>query len=48
MAQNVISTAILIIAAVIAVVALINGVFPSIYQMSGAMTSVSEASSERM
>ena len=35
MAQNVISTAIIIIAAVIAVVALINGVFPAIYQMSG-------------
>ena len=48
MAQNVISTAILIIAAVIAVVALINGVFPSIYQMSGSMTSVSDASNDRM
>jgi flagellar protein FlaG len=48
MAQNVISTAILIIAAVIAVVALINGVFPSIYQMSGSMTTVSDASNDRM
>jgi flagellar protein FlaG len=48
MAQNIISTAILIIAAVIAVVALINGVFPSIYQMSGSMTSVSDASNDRM
>jgi flagellar protein FlaG len=48
MAQNVISTAILIIAAVVAVVALINGVFPSIYQMSGSMTSVSDASNDRM
>jgi flagellar protein FlaG len=48
MAQNVISTAILIIAAVVAVVALINGVFPSIYQMSGSITSVSAASNDRM
>jgi archaeal flagellar protein FlaG len=48
MAQNVISTAILIIAAVVAVVALINGVFPSIYQMSGSITSVSDASNDRM
>jgi flagellar protein FlaG len=48
MAQNVISTAILIIAAVIAVVALINGVFPSIYQVSGSMTTVSDASNDRM
>jgi flagellar protein FlaG len=48
MAQNVISTAILIIAAVIAVVALINGVFPSVYQMSGSMTTVSDASNDRM
>jgi archaeal flagellar protein FlaG len=48
MAQNVISTAIIIIAAVIAVVALINGVFPTIYQMSGSMTSVSDASNDRM
>ncbi len=48
MAQNVISTAIIIIAAVIAVVALINGLFPSVYQMSGSMTSVSDASNDRM
>lgn len=48
MAQNVISTAILIIAAVIAAVALINGVFPTIYQMSGSMTTVSDASNDRM
>ena len=48
MAQNVITTAILIIAAVIAVVALINGVFPTIYQMSGSMTTVSDASNDRM
>jgi flagellar protein FlaG len=48
MAQNVIGTAILIIAGVIAVVALINGVFPSIYQMSGSMTTVSDASNDRM
>ena len=48
MAQNVISTAILIIAAVVAVVALINGVFPSIYQMTGSMTTVSDASNDRM
>jgi flagellar protein FlaG len=48
MAQNVISTAIIIIAAVIAVVALINGVFPAVYQMSGSMTSVSDASGDRM
>ena len=48
MAQNVISTAILIIAAVVAVVALINGVFPSVYQMSGSITSVSTASNDRM
>jgi archaeal flagellar protein FlaG len=48
MAQNVISTAILIIAAVIAAVALINGVFPTIYQMSGSMQTVSDASNDRM
>jgi archaeal flagellar protein FlaG len=48
MAQNVISTAILIIAAVIATVALINGVFPAIYQMSGSMQTVSDASNDRM
>ncbi len=48
MAQNVISTAILIIAAVIAVVALINSVFPAIYRMSGSVTSVTDASNDRM
>jgi flagellar protein FlaG len=48
MAQNVISTAILIIAAVIAVVALINGVFPAVYRMSGSVSSVTDASNDRM
>lgn len=48
MAQNVITTAILIIAAVIAVVALINGVFPAINKVSGSVTSISDASSDRM
>jgi len=48
MAQNVISTAILIIAAVIAVVALINGVFPAVYRLSGSVTSVTDASNDRM
>jgi flagellar protein FlaG len=48
MAQNVITTAILIIATVIAVVALINGVFPSINKVAGSVTSISDASSDRM
>jgi flagellar protein FlaG len=48
MAQNVITTAILVIAAVIAVVALINGVFPSINKVAGSVTSISDASSDRM
>lgn len=48
MAQNVISTAILIVAGVIAVIALINGVFPAIYQMSGSVSSVTDTSSDRM
>lgn len=48
MAQNVISTAILIIAAVMAVVALINGVFPAIGQMSGSVSSVTDQSNDRM
>jgi archaeal flagellar protein FlaG len=48
MAQNVISTAILVIAAVIAVVALINGIFPAVNQVSGSVTSLSDASSNRM
>jgi flagellar protein FlaG len=48
MAQNVISTAILVIAAVIAVVALINGIFPAVNRVSGSVTSLSDASSDRM
>lgn len=48
MAQSVISTAILIIAAVIAVVALINAMFPTIYNMSGSVASVSTATNDRM
>lgn len=48
MAQNVISTAILIIATVIAVVALINGIFPAVNKASGSVTSISDASSDRM
>jgi flagellar protein FlaG len=48
MAQNVISTAILIIAAVIAVVVLINAMFPAVYDMSGSVTSISASSNDRM
>ncbi len=48
MAQNVITTAILIIATVIAVVALINGVFPAVNKASGSVMSISDASNDRM
>jgi len=47
MAQNTISTAILIIAGVIAAAALINAAFPSLYNVAGSVTSVSESSSDR-
>jgi len=48
MAQNTITTAILIIAGVIATAALLNALFPAIYGMSGSVSSVSESSSDRM
>jgi len=48
MSQSTISTAILIIAGVIATAALINALFPSIYGMAGSVTSVSQSSSDRM
>lgn len=48
MSQNTISTAILIIAGVVAAAALINAMFPAVYSMSGSVTSVSDASSDRM
>ena len=48
MAQNVISTAILIIAAIVAVVALINSVLPAVYQLSGSASSAAATSGDRM
>ena len=48
MAQNVISTAILIIAAVIAVAALINAMLPTVYGLSGSVSSVAGATNDRM
>ncbi|HMK47664.1 MAG TPA: hypothetical protein VK436_13650 [Methanocella sp.] len=48
MSQSTISTAILIIAGVIATAALINALFPSIYGMAGSVTSVSQSSTDRM
>ena len=48
MAQNTISTAILIIAGIVAAAALINAMFPAVYGISGSVSSVSEASGDRM
>jgi flagellar protein FlaG len=48
MAQNTITTAILIIAGVIAAAALINAMFPAVYGFSGSVSSVSEASGDQM
>lgn len=48
MAQNTISTAILIIAGVVATAALLNAMFPAIYGMSGTVSSVTQASGDRM
>ncbi len=48
MAQNTITTAILIIAGVVAAAALINAMFPAVYSMSGSVSSVSDASNDRM
>lgn len=48
MASEVLSSALLMIATVIAAVALINAVFPSIYGMSGSITAVSGNINDRM
>lgn len=48
MASEVMSSALLMIATIIAAVALINAVFPSIYGMSGSITAVSTNVNDRM
>lgn len=48
MAQEVMSSALLMIATVIATVALINAVYPSIYGMTGSITSVTQTVNDRM
>jgi archaeal flagellar protein FlaG len=48
MASEVISTALLMIATVVAAVALINAVFPSIYGMSGSIQAVTNNVNDRM
>jgi flagellar protein FlaG len=48
MAQDVISSAILIIAAVIATVVLVNALYPSLYMVTGSVASASDTSSDRL
>lgn len=48
MAQEVMSSALLMIATIIAAVALINAVFPSIYGMSGSITTMTSNVNDRM
>ena len=48
MASEVISSALLMIATIIATVALINAVFPSIYGMSGTITTVTNNVNDQM
>ncbi len=48
MASEVISSALLMIATIVATVALINAVIPSIYSMSGSITSVTHNVNEQM
>ncbi|MDI6896368.1 hypothetical protein [Methanocella conradii] len=48
MAQEVVSSALLMIATIIAAVALINAVFPSIYSMSGSITTMTNSVNDRM
>lgn len=48
MASEVISSALLMIATIVATVALINAVIPSIYSMSGSITSVTHSVNEQM
>ncbi|MGA9141016.1 MAG: hypothetical protein WBZ29_12375 [Methanocella sp.] len=48
MAQEVLSTAILIIAAVIATAAIVNAVYPSLFAAAGSVTTVSDTASNRV
>jgi flagellar protein FlaG len=48
MAQETISTAILIIAGIIATVALVNAVYPSLFTATGSVGSVSDTASDRV
>lgn len=48
MAQEVISSAILIIAAIIATVAIVNAVYPSLFATAGSVTTVSDTASNRV